>query len=337
MLIVIVMVTMWQGLEAKATSPENFGRNTLIFALTQADEQFIENYEIVEGPLTDLQRNSIRSYLTNEAVSADDYIIEPDLPESWSGSLVFMNPDESAIEAPNISDPSLTQTTRSEVINYEVQPGDTLSNIAGKFDLRLATLLWANSMSANSVIKPGQKLVILPVDGLLYTVVKGDTLDAIGKKYKSDINRIIEANKLASVSDLQIGQKLMLPGATKPEPPKPASSPAPARRIAEVLKPRVNTPATDSGGDLLWPTNSQRITQYYGWRHSGVDIANKSGQPIYAAEAGTVITSGWNKGGYGYYIIVNHPGGFQTLYAHASKLYVKVGDKVSRGDVIAAI
>ena len=71
--------------------------------------------------------------------------------------------------------------------------------------------------------------------------------------------------------------------------------------------------------------------------HTGLDIADKTGRPTYAAEDGVVIKSGWNSGGYGYYIMIDHGNGLQTLYAHHSKLYVSAGQKVTRGQVIGAI
>jgi murein DD-endopeptidase MepM/ murein hydrolase activator NlpD len=69
--------------------------------------------------------------------------------------------------------------------------------------------------------------------------------------------------------------------------------------------------------------------------HNGVDLAAPVGTPIYAAAGGSVIVSiangGWN-GGYGNYVVISHPNGTQTLYAHNSANLVSVGDKVSRGD-----
>ena len=96
-------------------------------------------------------------------------------------------------------------------------------------------------------------------------------------------------------------------------------------------------PAQPIAGKLNWPTTSKRITQYFlGWRHSGLDIGVKVGQPVYAANDGVVITSGWNSGGYGYYVIIDHGNGFHTLYAHNSKNYVTKGERVKKGDVISA-
>ena len=102
-----------------------------------------------------------------------------------------------------------------------------------------------------------------------------------------------------------------------------------------------------SGGKLGWPVpSSSRITSQYGYRilfgvkdfHTGIDIGAAQGTNIVAAESGTVILAsyGWN-GGYGNYVIINHGNGITTRYAHASKLYVSVGQTVSKGQVIAAV
>ena len=102
-------------------------------------------------------------------------------------------------------------------------------------------------------------------------------------------------------------------------------------------------------GKFLWPVPSSsyisspwgyRIHPIYGTKklHAGIDIAASSGSNIVAAESGTVILSSWGyNGGYGNYIIVSHGNGYTTRYAHCSNLYVKVGETVSRGQVIAAV
>ncbi len=98
------------------------------------------------------------------------------------------------------------------------------------------------------------------------------------------------------------------------------------------------------GGKLGWPSpNYYKITSQYGYRihpilkkkklHTGIDIAVPSGTTIIAANSGTVIYSGYN-GGYGNTVIIDHGGKISTLYAHNSKLLVKVGDKVEKGEAI---
>lgn len=79
-----------------------------------------------------------------------------------------------------------------------------------------------------------------------------------------------------------------------------------------------------------------RTNPYTGF-HAGVDIGMPMGTPICATKDGTVSTSTYNNGGYGYFIILDHGAGMQTLYAHCSELLVSVGDKVKKGDVIALV
>ena len=169
---------------------------------------------------------------------------------------------------------------------------------------------------------------ILPVSGISHKVKKGDTLKSIANGYKADINKIIDFNKLASSQDIQVNQVVIVP-----EGVKKTVAPAQSHSLSDIFA----LPAAVSSSKLQWPTNSYRITQYYSWRHSGLDIGNNTGQPIYAAETGKVEASGWNSGGYGYYIIINHGGGLKTLYGHLSKILVKNGQNLSRGSVIGAI
>ncbi|MDF2840634.1 MAG: rane-bound metallopeptidase [Clostridia bacterium] len=100
-------------------------------------------------------------------------------------------------------------------------------------------------------------------------------------------------------------------------------------------------------GKIGWPVpSSTRITSPYGYRihpilktkklHTGIDIGAKSGSAVLAGNAGKVIFAGYY-GGYGYTVIIDHGGKISTLYAHNSKLLVKEGDEVKRGQDIAKI
>ncbi len=108
--------------------------------------------------------------------------------------------------------------------------------------------------------------------------------------------------------------------------------------------------AVVDSGEFRWPLNSRfnNITSVFGYRthpvtgvyklHTGVDIASSgiNGTSIYAAKGGTVIKAGYNRG-YGNYIVIDHGGGYATLYGHASSLLVTVGQVVSKGDTIARV
>ncbi len=95
----------------------------------------------------------------------------------------------------------------------------------------------------------------------------------------------------------------------------------------------------------MWPTNGDITSRFWAWRgghrHKGLDIANNVGTNIQATASGVVIYSGWH-GSYGRKLVIYHGPGlydasYSTVYAHLSRIYVKVGDEVSKGDIIAAM
>ena len=92
----------------------------------------------------------------------------------------------------------------------------------------------------------------------------------------------------------------------------------------------------NSGAGLIWPANGP-ITSGFGYRwgrlHAGIDIGVGIGTPIRAAKAGTVIYSSWMSG-YGNVIIIDHGGGFSTLYAHQSRLVAGDGQQVAQGQLV---
>ncbi len=120
-----------------------------------------------------------------------------------------------------------------------------------------------------------------------------------------------------------------------------------AKITAEIMK--LQGTSSYAGGEMAWPLPGySTITSPYGMRlhptlkvyklHTGIDIAGSGckGKPIVAANSGKVIKAGWNTA-YGNMIIIDHGGGYSTLYAHSSKLAVKVGDIVTRGQTIAYV
>ncbi|HBV33494.1 TPA: hypothetical protein DIC39_02280 [Patescibacteria group bacterium] len=214
---------------------------------------------------------------------------------------------------------------RREAETYMVEEGDTLSAIAAKFGVTVSTLLWENRLTSYSILRPGQKLAILPTSGVSYRVAKGDTLSRIASRYGVDVAKIKEFNGLEDT--LTVGDVITIPGARPYVPPAPAR---PATTPAASFAPNLA-----SNTKLLWPAPTRRISQYFSWRHTGVDLANSTGTPIYAADDGVVQTAGWNQGGYGNYIIIDHGQGLATLYGHNSKLLVSRGERVTRGQLIA--
>lgn len=208
------------------------------------------------------------------------------------------------------------------VIEYEVQQGDTLKNIADQFNISLNTLLWANNLKSGSSVKAGQTLIILPVSGVLHYVKSGDTISAIAKKYKASANEIMIFNDLSDGSDITVGDILVIPGGVI------------TASVAPSAPSYGNVPV--SSGYFICPIGSScRKTQGLHW-YNAVDLTNGTcGVPIYASAGGEVIKAsyGWNSGG-GNTIKIMHPNGVATSYGHMQSFAIKVGDKVSQGQII---
>jgi len=250
---------------------------------------------------------------------------------------------ESAERSLIVRDAVFAQVQRSEVrtgiITYTVQPGDNVETIAQRFGVLPTTVVWSNNEVEENpdLLRVGQELLILPVDGILYTVKANDTLSGIAERFKVKAEDIIRSplNNLADGTNLIPGMRLVIPGGVKPFVPKVVqpqvvSRPAPGRRYVGPA------PSFFASGAFAWPTRGY-ISQYFRTYHRGLDIANAIGTPIAASDGGYVTFAGWSNVGYGYMVQIDHGNGFSTLYAHLSQWYVSPGQSVARGQIIGAM
>lgn len=106
--------------------------------------------------------------------------------------------------------------SNKDIKTYIAKQGDTLASIAKFFSLKEDTLRWSNSLGS-SVVKSGQKLLIPPVDGIVYTVKSSDTADSLAKKYNADKSQIIAFND-AEISGIKKGERIIIPGGQQPAP-----------------------------------------------------------------------------------------------------------------------
>lgn len=199
-----------------------------------------------------------------------------------------------------------------EIIEYVIREGETISDIAEKFDISTNTILWANNLNNKSVLKVGQKLVIPPVSGVIYEVKKGDTVNEIAKKYKAKVEDIVSFNELQDEGSIYIGDILIVPNGEMP-----------------VIRPAA--PAQPSFSGFIVPVKGY-ITQGLHW-YNAIDIANSCGTPVYAAAGGTIQITGYHNIG-GRYVRILHPNGIVTYYGHLSKISVSINQKVSQGSLI---
>ncbi len=313
-------------------SKEDYGQNALVYKLAGvsdssviedtnviSDEAKIYNYQqqgtFIEGnSFADVSNSDSDNIFTDQAVTQGDLaLVKPDI----------LNTQENTSAIGSIKE-------------YVVVDGDTISKIAARFGISVNTILWANNLSFSSYVKPGQKLSVPTISGVVYKVAKGDTISKISQKYGIPADSIIKANGLVT-EGLVIGKSIIVPGGRIIETVKPRTISTIASRASSRIPVSNDTdtvPITGSGR-MVWPNGCQRITQYFkGWLHTGVDIACSWGTPLHAADGGRVSRVQYGRTGYGYNVIIDHGGGIQTLYGHMSAIDVVVGQYVEKGEVI---
>mgnify|MGYP001602951763 FL=1 len=222
---------------------------------------------------------------------------------------------------------TIAHSASDRILIYTVEPGDTPSAIAGRFGISLNTLLWANDVSNANHIGVGDKLVILPITGVQYEVRRGDTPEGIAKRFKGDFADIASFNGLAIGETLEAGTVIIIPDGELPLPLLPSTK----------IGSRPAAPPEYKGYYLRPILGGRRSRGVHGF--NGVDLADSCGMAVLAAAEGSVILSrsaGWN-GGYGRYVVLTHPNGTQTLYAHLTAIFAGIGQQVTQGTQIGTI
>ncbi len=221
---------------------------------------------------------------------------------------------------------------RTRTIRYTAQVNDSLQSIAQQFGLQAETILWANPEleQASDLLDLGQELIIPPVDGVWYTVQPGDTLESLAETYRTSVERIVsfESNGFREPYTLTPGRQIMLPGGTKQE--------RFSHRYPWLDAIVLPEGAPQGSGHFSWPTDGV-VTQTYWPGHLAVDIANRTGTLVRAADAGYVILSGRDTWGYGNQLVIDHGNGYVTRYAHLNALLVKAGESVEKGQQIGTM
>ena len=265
----------------------------------------------------------------------------------------------------NTAEQAISEDSQVPVITtYVVKPGDTLSEIAQKFNISVNTIRWANDLTTKtSKIKVGDELTILPVSGIEYKVKKGDTLSGIALKYGVDQSDILDYNDIEPAS-IKVGMKLVIPNAEPITPVvKKVSAPVTKKQdtastdqkesvqktsavepIDQPVAPKTtegetNTDDTSGSDDVQTGTYANPIPGGHLTQHihdgNAVDFGAPTGTPVEASAAGTVIVGKSCGRGYGICVVITHDDGSQTLYAHLSKTFVTPGQRVAQGERIA--
>ena len=259
-----------------------------------------------------------------------------------------------AIRRSVVLDTVIPNRARQDVSLYIIEQGDNVFSIADKFGLQPESILWGNYESLQDnprEIYPGDKLYILPTDGIYHQVSAGETINSIADNFEVDPDAIVEwpANNLDPYDTdldgkLEGGTYLIVPGGTRElqdwgPPAISRENPATAAYYGPGSCGAISTGAVGDGV-FVWPAPTRFLSGYtYSAVHPAVDIGGSIGDPIYAADDGVVVYAGWSTYGYGNLIVIDHGYGWQTAYAHLMDggIYVSCGQSVYQGEVIGGL
>ncbi len=174
-----------------------------------------------------------------------------------------------------------------------------------------------NYIEAIGLLYPGKELLLHNKKGMLYKIKQDDvSVKTIAKKFSKSIKQICEINEIPPTYVFKKGEYVFLPDT--------------------YIKFK----------DFMLPLFNAKITSKFGWRkhpifgilkyHEGIDLKQKYGAPVRAAADGKVIFAGWAEG-YGKLVILKHHKDYTTYYGHLSKIRVKVGQSVYKGQIIGNV
>ena len=241
---------------------------------------------------------------------------------------------------------------RVDVITYTVDTGDSLFSIADAFNLKPETLLWGNYVVLKDdphVLRPGQVLQVLPIDGTYYQWGDDDNLNSVADFFGVETDAILEypgnrfdLSLVATNLEISEGTWLIVPGGQRETqdwgpPAISRDNPASARYYGAGHCGTVYTGAVGTG-TFVKPTSTGYVgAGGYTFNppvHNGLDYSGSAGDPIYAVDSGVVVYSGWSDWGYGNLVVIDHGNGWVSAYAHLNDVYVYCGQSVFQGATI---
>ena len=236
---------------------------------------------------------------------------------------------------------------RMQTTTYTAKRGDTIDGIANLYGLKRESIAWCNSPIIAQILRPGDVVTVPPADGACHKVLRtqGKTIRDIAEEYGVDEPYAIidaPANGLADVAPetlLPSNYLVFIPGGEG----KVITWNAPVQQdsAGNVVAFDPGSPyscGARSGGGTAWTNplpNGTYVRGYYAG-HSGIDISAATGTPLYAANGGPILYSGWNNWGYGRTVVIGH-GPWSTLYGHMSSIAVGCGQYVYAGQVIGYV
>lgn len=210
-------------------------------------------------------------------------------------------------------------------VPYKIRNGGTVNDVAALYELDAELVAAMNGLDPDTVLTRGHVINLPAEHSIEHIVETGESLWEIAQQYSVKPDVLIWENDIEDESFIKAGQTLVIP-----------------LRTTKLVISRTDTAKPSRGlidNFMQWPVLGRISSEYgprWGKNHRGLDIAAEQGKPVRAVMAGTVKFSG-PRGTYGNLVILDHPNGLSTYYAHTSELLVQEGEYVRRGQKIALV
>lgn len=246
---------------------------------------------------------------------------------------------------------------QSTFVTYTVKQGDTLETIREQFGLGdICTLVWSNERGAVSPLRPGNEIIVPPVDGVYAKIRDMTSIARLAEQTSVDPLDIINSPYNPVLAEAQPdsllveGLRIMIPNGNGGDCNIWGAKPS---LVSNGDGDGGSSAASNTGTYNLWGCTAQvqgggfpalnplggvnyQFYQGFSPSHTGVDLSASPGTPIQAAGLGTVAYAGWNDYGYGRTVVIAHGTTF-TLYAHLNSIAVQCGQQVNAGQVVGSV
>ncbi|PHS27988.1 MAG: hypothetical protein COA84_03040 [Robiginitomaculum sp.] len=237
-------------------------------------------------------------------------------------------------------------SAKSRPASIKVGKGDTLFALSEKYQIALKPLIAENNLKAPYALKVGQTLK-LPAP-LHYRVRPGDTVMAIARRFSLDFRSLALINGINPPYVLKANDLLVLPSLVRGKDGGWKSASIGRNKTPNSKKtptmgngPQTSVRAPTKTSTFVWPLNGRVVSTFGakpgGTRNDGINISAPAGTAVRAAGSGTVVYAGAELKSFGNLILIRHPNGWVSAYAHNRKLLVKEGATVKTGDTIAEV
>lgn len=238
-------------------------------------------------------------------------------------------------------------TGAEEIKTHIVQSGDTFSGIAKTYNISTADLQAANPLVRPERLVIGQEIILTQAVPMLtvQTVEVSSLTEYLQFQTVYEDNPSVYQGETSTKVAGKMGERQVVAKIVKNNGVEVARMELESQITKEPVTAVISVgtkalPPKQGMGTFIYPVTGAKLTSRFGTRwgrmHYGIDLAIATGTKIRASDGGTVIFSGYS-GSYGYVVKIDHGGGYVTVYAHCSKLHVKVGDKVYQGQHIANV